>query len=123
MSLLESEMLLRGNPGRGVGICLLLLALVHEATGQRKKAGQRNNYRLHDDGVGDGNSLYEVSTCWWGKLVTGSCGCNRLQVGGSDIYHTTSSFLAYCISMVVLFGKYNLQIIRYRMKHSGQVNI
>ncbi|XP_047185627.1 collagen, type XXVIII, alpha 1b [Scophthalmus maximus] len=54
-------MLLRGNPGRGVGICLLLLALVHEATGQRKKAGQRNNYRLHDDGVGDGRTcLLEV---------------------------------------------------------------
>ncbi|XP_023249185.1 collagen alpha-1(XXVIII) chain-like [Seriola lalandi dorsalis] len=44
------EMLLRGNLRRGVGLCLLLLALVHEATGQRRKTGRRNNYRLHDDG-------------------------------------------------------------------------
>ncbi|KAG7216466.1 hypothetical protein INR49_001952, partial [Caranx melampygus] len=44
------EMLLRGNLRRGVGLCLLLLALAHEATGQRRKTGRRNNYRLHDDG-------------------------------------------------------------------------
>ncbi|XP_074508970.1 uncharacterized protein LOC141778537 [Sebastes fasciatus] len=48
------EMLLSGNLRRGVGLCLLLLALVHEATGQRRKTGRRNNYRLHDDG---GNGL------------------------------------------------------------------
>ncbi|GAA6217249.1 collagen alpha-1(XXVIII) chain-like isoform X1 [Lates japonicus] len=48
------EMLRRGNLRRGVGLCLLLLALVHEATGQRRKTGRRNNYRLHDDG---GNGL------------------------------------------------------------------
>ncbi len=62
-------MLLRGNLRRGVALCLLLLALVHEATGQRRKTGRRNNYRLHDGGNDDGvngNSLYEVSTCWWG---------------------------------------------------------
>uniref|UniRef100_A0A4W6G2H0 Collagen alpha-1(XXVIII) chain n=1 Tax=Lates calcarifer TaxID=8187 RepID=A0A4W6G2H0_LATCA len=47
-------MLRRGNLRRGVGLCLLLLALVHEATGQRRKTGRRNNYRLHDDG---GNGL------------------------------------------------------------------
>ncbi|XP_047455045.1 collagen alpha-1(XXVIII) chain-like [Mugil cephalus] len=34
---------------RGVGLCLLLLTLLHEATGQRKVA-RRNNYRLNDDG-------------------------------------------------------------------------
>lgn len=47
------EMLLRGNLRRGVGLCLLLLALVHEATGQRRKTGRKNNNdnnRLHDDG-------------------------------------------------------------------------
>ncbi|KAM7382966.1 hypothetical protein PAMP_002657 [Pampus punctatissimus] len=44
----------KGNLRRGVGLCLLLLALVHEATGQRRKTGRRNNYRLHDDG---GNAL------------------------------------------------------------------
>ncbi|XP_035527728.1 collagen, type XXVIII, alpha 1b [Morone saxatilis] len=48
------EMLLRGNLRRGVALCLLLLALVGEATGQRRKTGRRNNYRLHDDG---GNGL------------------------------------------------------------------
>ncbi|KAM7421497.1 hypothetical protein PAMA_015576 [Pampus argenteus] len=49
------EMLQRkGNLRRGVRLCLLLLALVHEATGQRRKTGRRNNYRLHDDG---GNAL------------------------------------------------------------------
>ncbi|XP_029307094.1 collagen, type XXVIII, alpha 1b [Cottoperca gobio] len=48
------EMLLRGNLRRGVGLCLLLLALVHEATGQRRKTGRRNNNKLHDDG---GNGL------------------------------------------------------------------
>ncbi|XP_069544117.1 collagen, type XXVIII, alpha 1b [Brachyistius frenatus] len=48
------EMLQKGNLSRGVGLCLLLLALVHEATGQRRKTGRRNNYRLHDDG---GNGL------------------------------------------------------------------
>ncbi|TKS82578.1 Collagen alpha-1(XXVIII) chain [Collichthys lucidus] len=45
------EMLLRGNLGRGVALCLLLLALVHEATGQRRKPGHKNNYRLHDEGA------------------------------------------------------------------------
>ncbi|KAE8289237.1 Collagen alpha-1(XXVIII) chain Precursor [Larimichthys crocea] len=44
------EMLLRGNLRRGVALCLLLLALVHEATGQRRKPGRKNNYRLHDEG-------------------------------------------------------------------------
>ncbi|XP_032375562.1 collagen, type XXVIII, alpha 1b isoform X2 [Etheostoma spectabile] len=44
------EMLLRGNLRRGVGLCILLLALVHGATGQRRKTGRKNNYRLHDDG-------------------------------------------------------------------------
>ncbi|XP_038566524.1 collagen, type XXVIII, alpha 1b [Micropterus salmoides] len=48
------DMLLRGNMRRGVGLCLLLLALVYEATSQRRKTGRRNNYRLHDDG---GNGL------------------------------------------------------------------
>ncbi|XP_035813413.2 collagen, type XXVIII, alpha 1b isoform X2 [Amphiprion ocellaris] len=44
------EMLL----SRGLGLCFLLLALVHDTTGQRRKTGRRNNYRLHDDG---GNGL------------------------------------------------------------------
>ena len=49
------EMLLRRKLSRRLGFCLLLLALVHEATGQRrKKASRKNNYRLHDDG---GNGL------------------------------------------------------------------
>ncbi|XP_070691171.1 collagen, type XXVIII, alpha 1b [Pempheris klunzingeri] len=48
------EMLLRGNLRRGVGLCLLLLALLHEATGQRRKTGRRNNHRQHDEG---GNGL------------------------------------------------------------------
>lgn len=43
-------MLLKGNLSRGVGLCLLLLALLHKATGQRRKTGRRNNYKLHDDG-------------------------------------------------------------------------
>lgn len=59
-------MLLRGNLRRGVALCLLLLALLHEASGQRRKTGRRNNYRLHDDG-GNGNSLYELSTCGAGE--------------------------------------------------------
>uniref|UniRef100_A0A3Q1HEG1 Uncharacterized protein n=1 Tax=Anabas testudineus TaxID=64144 RepID=A0A3Q1HEG1_ANATE len=54
-------MLLRGNLRRGVGLCILLLALVNEATGQRRKTRLRNNYRLQDDG-GNGNSLCDV-TC------------------------------------------------------------
>ncbi len=74
-------MLLRGNLRRGAALCLLLLALVHEATGQRR-TGRRNNYKLHDDGV-NGNSLYELSTCCWGRLVTPSCLCTKLLVGGS----------------------------------------
>lgn len=53
------EMLLRGNLSKGVALCLLLLALANEATGQRRKTGRRNYYRLHDDG-GNGNSLNEV---------------------------------------------------------------
>ncbi|XP_068426632.1 collagen, type XXVIII, alpha 1b [Clinocottus analis] len=48
------EKSLRGNLRRGVGLCLLLLALVHQASGQRRKTGRRNNYKLHDDG---GNGL------------------------------------------------------------------
>ncbi|XP_068562991.1 collagen, type XXVIII, alpha 1b [Cebidichthys violaceus] len=48
------EKSLRGNLRRGVGVCLLLLALVHEAPGQRRRTGRRNNYKLHDDG---GNGL------------------------------------------------------------------
>ncbi|XP_029360750.1 collagen, type XXVIII, alpha 1b [Echeneis naucrates] len=44
------KMLLRGNLRRGVGLCLLLLALIHEASGQRRKPGRRNSYRLRDDG-------------------------------------------------------------------------
>ncbi|CAJ1062945.1 collagen%2C type XXVIII, alpha 1b [Xyrichtys novacula] len=44
------EMLLRGNLRTGVALCLLLLALRHEATGQRRNTGRSNNYRLHDDG-------------------------------------------------------------------------
>ncbi|XP_024659919.2 collagen, type XXVIII, alpha 1b isoform X1 [Maylandia zebra] len=43
-------MLLKGNLSRGVGVCLLLLALLHKATGQRRKTGRRNNYRLQDEG-------------------------------------------------------------------------
>ncbi|KAM4581200.1 collagen, type XXVIII, alpha 1b [Odontesthes bonariensis] len=51
---MRMEMLLRRNLSRRLGFCLLLLALVHEATGQRRKASRKNNYRLHDDG---GNGL------------------------------------------------------------------
>lgn len=69
-SAFSARMLLKGNLSRGVGLCLLLLALLHKATGQRRKAGRRNNYKLHDDG-GNGNSSDEVSTCRWWKLVTG----------------------------------------------------
>ncbi|KAI9533125.1 hypothetical protein NQZ68_025519 [Dissostichus eleginoides] len=47
-------MLLRGNLRTGLGICLLLLALSHEGTGQRRRKGRRNNNRLRDDG---GNGL------------------------------------------------------------------
>lgn len=59
------DMLLRGNLRRGVGLCIFLLVLVNEATGQRRKTRLRNNYRLHDDG-GNGNCLYEVT----GKIQT-----------------------------------------------------
>ena len=52
-------MLLTGNVRSGLGICLLLLALSHEATGQRRRKGRRNNNRLRDDG-GNGNYLYDV---------------------------------------------------------------
>ncbi|XP_065814269.1 collagen, type XXVIII, alpha 1b isoform X1 [Labrus bergylta] len=48
------EIFQRGNLRRGVALCLLLLALTHEATGQRRNTGRRNNYRLHEDG---GNGL------------------------------------------------------------------
>nr|XP_019958970.1 PREDICTED: collagen alpha-1(XXVIII) chain-like [Paralichthys olivaceus] len=54
-------MLLRGNLRRGAGLCLLLLSLVHEATSQRPKSGRRSNYRLHDDGGGDGPCSLEVA--------------------------------------------------------------
>ncbi|KAM3614078.1 uncharacterized protein V6R79_009784 [Siganus canaliculatus] len=43
------ETLPRGNVRRGVALCFLLLALAHGATGQRRKPGRRNNYRLQDD--------------------------------------------------------------------------
>ncbi|XP_040021312.2 collagen, type XXVIII, alpha 1b isoform X2 [Gasterosteus aculeatus] len=39
----------RGNLWRGVGLCLLLL-LVHEASGHRRKIGRESSYRLNDDG-------------------------------------------------------------------------
>nr|XP_033495873.1 collagen, type XXVIII, alpha 1b isoform X3 [Epinephelus lanceolatus] len=55
------EVLLRGNLRRGVGLCLLLLALVHEATGQRRKTGRRNNYRLRDDGENGMTCSLEVA--------------------------------------------------------------
>lgn len=55
-------MLLRGNMTKGVALCLLLLALVNEAMGQRRKTGRRNYYRLQDDGE-DGNSLNKECTC------------------------------------------------------------
>ncbi|XP_054478041.1 collagen, type XXVIII, alpha 1b [Anoplopoma fimbria] len=44
------EKLLRGNLRRGAGLFLLMLALVHEASGQRRQKGRRNNDRLNDDG-------------------------------------------------------------------------
>lgn len=47
------EKLPRGNLWRGVGLCLLLL-LVHEASGHRRKIGRESSYRLNDDGE-DGN--------------------------------------------------------------------
>lgn len=51
----------KGNLRRGARLCLLLLALLHEATGQRRKTGRRNNYRLHDDG-GNGKTLCEMDS-------------------------------------------------------------
>ncbi|XP_026172903.1 collagen, type XXVIII, alpha 1b [Mastacembelus armatus] len=44
------EMFVRGKLRRGLGLCLLLLAFLHEATGQRRITGRRNNHRLHNDG-------------------------------------------------------------------------
>ncbi|XP_030013147.1 collagen, type XXVIII, alpha 1b [Sphaeramia orbicularis] len=46
-------MLFVGNLRRGVGFCLLLLALLHEVTGQKRKTGRRNNYRLRDENGGN----------------------------------------------------------------------
>uniref|UniRef100_A0A3Q3M2Q9 Collagen alpha-1(XXVIII) chain n=1 Tax=Mastacembelus armatus TaxID=205130 RepID=A0A3Q3M2Q9_9TELE len=43
-------MFVRGKLRRGLGLCLLLLAFLHEATGQRRITGRRNNHRLHNDG-------------------------------------------------------------------------
>ncbi|XP_034030195.1 collagen, type XXVIII, alpha 1b [Thalassophryne amazonica] len=48
------EMLQEGNLRRGVWMCLLLLAVVHEATSQKRKTGRRNNYTLFNNG---GNGL------------------------------------------------------------------
>nr|XP_020471131.1 collagen alpha-1(XXVIII) chain isoform X2 [Monopterus albus] len=42
------EMLLGGNLRTGAGLCLLLLAFIQVATGQRSKTGH-GNYRLHGD--------------------------------------------------------------------------
>ncbi|KAK2845045.1 hypothetical protein Q5P01_011704 [Channa striata] len=55
------EMLLRGNLRRGAGLCMLLLALIHEATSQRRKTGRRNNYRLHDDEANGQTCSLEVA--------------------------------------------------------------
>ncbi|XP_067367921.1 collagen, type XXVIII, alpha 1b isoform X2 [Channa argus] len=55
------EMLLRGNLRRGVGLCILLLLLTHEATSQRRKTGRRNNYKLHDDGTNGQTCSLEVA--------------------------------------------------------------
>ncbi|KAL3060006.1 hypothetical protein OYC64_014577 [Pagothenia borchgrevinki] len=55
------KMLLRGNVRSGLGICLLLLALSHEATGQRRRKGRRNNNRLRDDGGNGPTCSLEVA--------------------------------------------------------------
>ncbi|XP_054596846.2 collagen, type XXVIII, alpha 1b isoform X1 [Nothobranchius furzeri] len=50
-------MLLLGSLSRGLGLWLLLLALIHEATGQRRKSSWRKNYTPRDDG----NEVLSVS--------------------------------------------------------------
>lgn len=58
------DMLLRGKLRRGVGLCVLLLAFVNEATGQRRKTRLRNNYKLQDErGNGDFNKLTGKNVC------------------------------------------------------------
>ncbi|XP_056142022.1 collagen, type XXVIII, alpha 1b [Lampris incognitus] len=55
-------MLLKGNMGRGVALCLLLLALIHAARSQRRrKTGQRNNYSLLGNEGNDVTCSLEVA--------------------------------------------------------------
>lgn len=49
------EMLPRGNLRMGAALCLLLLALLHEATGQRRRPGRRNYNRV-ENSKENGNS-------------------------------------------------------------------
>ncbi|XP_061573967.1 collagen, type XXVIII, alpha 1b [Cololabis saira] len=46
-----AEMLLRRHLSRGLLVCLLLLALLHDATSQRRQAARRNNHRQRDEGT------------------------------------------------------------------------
>ncbi|KAM3872991.1 collagen, type XXVIII, alpha 1b [Diretmus argenteus] len=56
------DTLLKGNLGRGVALCLLLLAVVHEARGQRRrKTGHRDNYRLLSDAGNELSCSLEVA--------------------------------------------------------------
>ncbi|XP_017284060.1 collagen, type XXVIII, alpha 1b isoform X2 [Kryptolebias marmoratus] len=48
-------MLLQRSLSRGPGLCLLLFALLHDATGQRRKTARRKNYKQLDDGGNDYN--------------------------------------------------------------------
>lgn len=60
---ISMEMLPRGNLRMGAALCLLLLALLHEATGQRRRPGRRNYYRV-ENGKENGNSFGEANTRW-----------------------------------------------------------
>lgn len=57
------EMLPRGNLRMGAALCLLVLALVNEAAGQRRRPGRRNYYRV-ENGEDSGKSSNEANTCW-----------------------------------------------------------
>lgn len=59
---LEVKMLWRRELTRGAGLCLLLLplALLQETSGQRRRSGSSNSYKLQDnDEGGEGKFLLE----------------------------------------------------------------
>lgn len=71
------EMLPRGNLRMGAALCLLLLALLHEATGQRRRPGRRNYNRV-ENGKDNGNSSGKANTRWRLKSITESVKSQRL---------------------------------------------